>query len=129
MTQLMELYKCKVCENVVEVVHQGVGALVCCDEAMKLLEINTPPKEDAHYAHIEKLDDLTKKIYFNHPMTPEHHIEFIEVISLDNRYIKRKYLKPDEKAELIFECHCKEGFYVRNYCNIHGLNKTQSEVQ
>ena len=43
MTQLMELYKCKVCENVVEVVHQGVGSLVCCDEQMKLIEEKTPP--------------------------------------------------------------------------------------
>ena len=129
MTQLFELYKCKVCENVVEVVRQGMGNLVCCDETMKLLEIKTPNSDDPHFAHIEKLDGITKKIYFNHPMTLEHYIEFIEVISLDNKYIKRKYLKPNENAELIFECHCSEGFYVRNYCNIHGVNKTQSEVK
>ena len=129
MTQLMELYKCKVCENVIEIVHQGAGTLVCCDEIMKLLEVKVPPKEDAHYAYIERLDELTKKIYFNHPMTPEHHIEFIEVISLDNKYIKRKYLKPNDVPELIFECHCTEGFQVRNYCNVHGVNMTKDEVK
>jgi superoxide reductase len=129
MTQLMELYKCKVCENVVEVVHQGVGALVCCDEMMKLIEVNTPSKEDAHYAHIELIDELTKKIYFNHPMTFEHHIEFIEVISYDKKYVKRKHLNSDELPELTFKCECKEGFYVRLHCNIHGVWITKSEVK
>ena len=125
MTQLFELYKCKVCENIVEITHQGVGTLVCCDESMKLLEEYYPKQEDAHFAHVENLDELTKKISFNHPMTKEHYIEFVEVISFDNKYIKRKYLKIDETPELIFECHCKEGFYIRAYCNIHGLQVTK----
>lgn len=128
MTNLNELYKCNICGNIVEITHEGVGALICCDETMKLLEEKHPQKDDAHYAHIENLDEITKKIHFNHPMTKEHYIEFIEVISLDNKYLKRKHLKPDEQAELTFKCECKEGFYVRNYCNIHSLNKTQSEA-
>lgn len=127
MTKLAEIFKCGVCSNVVEITKEGVGALVCCDEAMKLLEEKFPSKEDAHYAHIEKIDDITKKIHFNHPMTKEHYIEFIEVISSDKKYIKRKHLKPDDKPELIFKCECREGFYVRNYCNIHLLNATKNE--
>ncbi|MBQ9149920.1 desulfoferrodoxin FeS4 iron-binding domain-containing protein [bacterium] len=121
MTQLLELYKCRVCENVVEVVHNGVGTLVCCDESMKLMEEYVPNSDNAHFAHVEFLDELTKKITFNHPMTKEHHIEFIEVISNDGKYLKRKNLKENEPCELIFDCQCKEGFYVRLYCNLDGV--------
>ncbi|MBR5303235.1 MAG: desulfoferrodoxin FeS4 iron-binding domain-containing protein [Candidatus Gastranaerophilales bacterium] len=125
MTHLTELFKCNICTNIVEITHEGVGSLICCNEAMKLLEEHYPTKEDAHFAQIEHIDEITKKIYFNHPMTQEHFIEFIEIISLDKKYIKRKHLKPNDKAELIFKCDCKEGFYIRNYCNIHLLNATK----
>ena len=36
-----EVYKCDPCGNIVEVVFGGPGELVCCGEAMKLLEENT----------------------------------------------------------------------------------------
>lgn len=129
MTHLVELYRCNICKNIVEITHEGIGNLVCCDELMLLLEEKTPSSKDAHYAHVENIDEITKKIYFNHPMTKEHYIEFIEVISLDKKYIKRKHLKPQETPELIFRCECAEGFYIRNYCNIHSLNKTTTEVK
>lgn len=124
MTHKLELYKCKVCTNLIEIVEEGVGSLVCCDEAMQLLEAHTPKENDPHYAHLEKVDEITNKITFNHPMSSEHYIEFIEVISKDEKYVKRKYLKPNELAELTFKCDCKEGFWVRIYCNIHGVQKT-----
>lgn len=127
MTHLLELYKCKICQNIVEVVHDGVGNLVCCDESMKLMEETIPNKDDAHFAHIEYLDEKTKKISYNHPMTKEHHIEFIEVISNDKKYVKRKHLNPEESCELVFECDCKAGFYTRLYCNIHGAYITRTE--
>ncbi len=129
MTHILELYKCKICENIVEVARCGAGNLVCCDEIMKLVEEQIAPVEDAHYAHIEKLDEMTYKIHFNHPMTQEHHFEFIEVISYDKKYVKRKHLKIDEMPELSFKCECKEGFYVRLHCNIHGCWVTKSEVK
>ena len=124
MTSKLELYKCKVCTNLIEVVNDGVGTLVCCNEEMNLLQTLMPNETDAHYAHLEILDEMTKKITFNHPMNQEHYIEFIEVISKDEKYVKRKYLCIDEKPEIVFKCECKEGFWVRVYCNIHGVLKT-----
>lgn len=32
MTKQKEIYKCELCENIVEVLHEGAGALVCCGE-------------------------------------------------------------------------------------------------
>ena len=125
MTQLLDIYKCHTCKNVVEITHQGFGALVCCAADMEKLQENTPQEDNAHFAHIENIDELEKRITFNHPMTEEHHIEYIEVISNDKKYIKRKYLKKDETPELKFKCECKEGYYVRIYCNLDGVWTTK----
>ena len=40
MTERLELYKCSVCSNVVEVTNEGVGVLVCCGQNMELLNEN-----------------------------------------------------------------------------------------
>jgi len=41
MTQLNQVYKCNICGNIVEVMHTGVGQLVCCGQPMELLEEKT----------------------------------------------------------------------------------------
>lgn len=120
MTQKMELYKCGVCSNVVEVTHGGEGILVCCNEEMENLPFQTPEIENAHYAFVEQIDEITKRVVIKHVMTPIHHIEYIEAISNDEKYIKRKYLDETSPAEMTFKCDCKEGFYIRLYCNLDG---------
>jgi superoxide reductase len=40
-TAAREVYRCLVCGNVVEVVHSGKGALVCCENPMELLAENS----------------------------------------------------------------------------------------
>ena len=125
MTKKLEMYKCEICGNIVEVTHEGFGGLVCCNQNMILLDEHQAPADNAHYAHIEKLSDIQKKIHFNHPMTQEHHIEYIEVISSDYKYIKRKFLHYSDKPELSFKCDCTEGFYVRLYCNLDGVWTTK----
>ena len=124
MTEILQTFKCNTCSNVVEITHAGFGNLVCCGDNMELLKENEASSDNAHFARIENIDEIQKRIYFIHPHTPEHHIEYIEIISNDKKYIKRKYLNPDEKPELSFSCDCKEGFYVRLYCNTDGLWKT-----
>jgi len=116
MTNLGELYKCDICSNVVEIVHNSYGSLICCNQEMRLLKENNPSSDNAHFAHIE-CNGVDKKIKYNHPMTQEHYIEFIEVNSNDMKYKKRKYLKPNEPCEMEFKCVCNEGFFTRLYCN------------
>ena len=41
MTDKLQIYKCEVCGNIVEMVHEGKGELVCCDQPMKLIVENT----------------------------------------------------------------------------------------
>ena len=38
MTKRLQIYKCEVCGNIVEIIHEGDGELVCCDQPMNLKE-------------------------------------------------------------------------------------------
>ena len=121
MTKKLEIYKCDICSNVVEITHEGAGELVCCSQSMKLMPEYEAKEDNAHFAHIEKVSDIQHKVFFHHPMTQEHHIEYIEIISNDKKYLKRKFLNADDNPEISFKCDCNEGFYVRLYCNIDGV--------
>jgi len=125
MTKLREIYKCEICGNIVEVVHTGVGALVCCGQEMTLLKEKT---EDAttekHVPYIEKTDNgIIIKVGQNqdHPMEEKHYIEWIQVIADDVVY--RKFLHPGDKPEAEFKIKADK-VKAREYCNIHGLWKS-----
>lgn len=126
MTSRMQVYKCEVCGNIVEVVHEGRGELVCCGKPMKLME---PRMIDAalekHVPVIEiDGDKVTVKIgSVSHPMTKEHYIEWIELVDEEYNRVQRKNLKPGDKPEAHFHvCEkCAEHVFAREYCNLHGL--------
>ncbi|HDR53092.1 MAG TPA: desulfoferrodoxin [archaeon] len=125
MTEKLEIWKCEICGNIVEVVHDGVGQLVCCGEPMKLMDAHT---EDAglekHVPVVEKTADGIKvKVgEVAHPMEAKHFIEWVEVIANGKTY--RKFLEPGQQPEATF-CLTADTLAVREYCNIHGLWKTE----
>ncbi len=123
MTQLNQIYKCEICGNIVEVLHTGVGELVCCGEEMVLLTENTTDAaQEKHVPVIEKSGNkVTVKVgSVSHPMEEKHYIEFIEVLADGKVY--RKFLKPGEKPEATFEVTATK-LTAREYCNLHGLWK------
>ena len=124
MTLKNQLFKCDICGNVAQIVHQGAGTLVCCGEEMQHLDEKPAEAGNPHYANVTK-DGQNVSIKFSHEMIPEHYIELVEVVSNDDRYLKRKYFEPKEPCELNFKCDCKEGFKIRVYCNIHGVITTK----
>ena len=115
--KINQVYKCNVCGNIVEVLHVGGGTLVCCGQDMELLQENTvDASKEKHVPVIE-----AKKIKIGiqeHPMTQEHHIEWIEASSQEQK--SRVFLKPGDKPEAEF---CFEIEEARAYCNLHGLWK------
>lgn len=123
MTQLNQLYKCEVCGNIVEVVHAGKGALICCEQPMKLLVENTvDASKEKHVPVIEKSGNkVTVKVgSVAHPMEEKHYIEFVELMADGKVY--RKFLKPGEAPEATFEVTAAQ-LTAREYCNLHGLWK------
>ncbi|WP_234123431.1 desulfoferrodoxin [Clostridium hydrogenum] len=123
MTEVRQIYKCPICGNIVEVVHKAGGTLVCCGKPMILVSENSVEAAvEKHVPVIEKIENgvLVKIGEVEHPMIPEHHIEWVEIHTEDKVY--RKYLKVGEKPEAIFKVD-EEVLYAREYCNLHGLWK------
>ncbi len=119
----LEVYKCGVCGNMVEVLHVGGGELVCCGQPMNLLVANTTDAaKEKHVPVVEKISDGYKvKIgSVAHPMEEKHYIEWVQVIAGDKSY--REFLKPGIVPEAVFKL-AEGAVTAREYCNIHGLWK------
>lgn len=126
MTEQNQVYRCNICGNIVDVLHAGVGKLVCCGQEMQLLEEkSTDSGSEKHVPVVEKTDNGVKvKVgSIPHPMEENHFIEWIE-ISTDGRVYK-KMLKPGDKPEAEFEIDFDDINIIsaREYCSIHGLWK------
>ena len=126
MTEMLQIYRCEICGNVVEMLHTGVGELICCGEPMQLYEENTRDAAlEKHVPVIEKLaDGVTKsaaaaivtggfggaKKVANrfgvtvgseaHPMIEKHYIEWIELLADGKAYLQ--FLKPGDAPEATF---------------------------
>ena len=121
MARKLEIYKCASCGNIVEVVHGGVGELVCCGQPMDLLDEKTADAGmEKHVPVIEKIDGgyRVKVGSVPHPMEAKHYIEWIEVIADGKVY--RQFLTPVDQPEAVFNVEA-ESISAREYCNVHGL--------
>lgn len=125
MAEVGMIYRCEVCGQVIEVIHSGVGTLVCCDQNMEEMVPKTEDEEkEKHVPVVEKTSGGVKvKIgVAPHPMEEEHYIEWIQVI-VDGRSC-RKSLKPGDAPEAEFQLS-GEKMEVFELCNIHGVWKTE----
>ncbi len=124
MTERLQVYKCEVCGNIVEVLHAGKGQLVCCNKPMKLMKENTvDAAKEKHVPVIEKTDKGYKVKVGDvaHPMEEKHYIEGIELVVDGKAY--RQFLNPGDAPEAEFEIKA-EKVSARGYCNLHGLWNT-----
>jgi len=125
MTKLLQIYKCSVCGNIVEVVFTSSGELVCCGQPMDLVVENSVDASlEKHVPVIkQESEDITVQVgSIAHPMEEAHYIEWIEVID-ENGGVLKKFLKPGEKPEAQFCIKTKNKLTTREYCSIHGLWK------
>ena len=125
MAEKLEVYKCEKCGNIVEVLHGGPGALVCCAAEMVLLEEQTADyTTEKHVPVIEKTGDGYKVTVGStlHPMEDDHYIQWIELVA-DGRVYRRE-LTPGDAPEAEFCIGEAEDVYAREHCNKHGLWKS-----
>jgi superoxide reductase len=121
MTKRLQVYTCEVCGNIVEVLHEGAGALVCCGQDMKLLVENTVnASREKHVPVIETTAKGTRVTVGSvpHPMEEKHYIEWIELIADGKAY--RQFLKPGGAPEAEFPIVAPRAS-ARAHCNLHGL--------
>lgn len=118
MTSRGQIWKCDICGNIVEVIHEGADALVCCGESMKLQKENTV--DAATEKHVPVIDGKVVRVgEVDHPMEEKHYIEWIEAKGKSGE-VSKVFLSPGEKPVAEF---CFEVVSAREYCNLHGLWK------
>jgi superoxide reductase len=125
MIQKKQIYKCKTCGNMVEVLRVGGGQLVCCGAPMELqVEKTEDAGNEKHVPVMEKIDGgiRVKVGEISHPMDEGHFIEWIEATADGQTY--KKFLNPGDQPEAEFQI-VGEIIEARAYCNVHGLWKSK----
>ena len=99
--------------------------VVCCGERMEELVANTvEASTEKHIPYVTKVDDSHIKVTVGsveHPMLPEHHIVFLFVETEKGGMFLHLKDKPEA---VICTCNSKP-IAVYEYCNLHGLWKTE----
>ena len=122
----MKFYVCEHCGNKVTFVEDKGVPVVCCGQKMTELVANTvDASQEKHVPVVERDGNklVVKVGSVEHPMAEEHSIQWIVVETKQGSMIK--YLKPGEKPEAEFEVSAEDAVAVYEYCNLHGLWKTE----
>lgn len=119
MTKKKQIYKCEICGNIIEILHEGSDTLVCCGQPMKLMSEKT--EDVGNEKHVPVIKGKVVRVgSVEHPMEDKHFIEWIEGTS-ENGESAKVFLKPGEKPEAKFSFKVVR---AREYCNLHGLWKS-----
>ena len=118
------LLRCSHCGKIVEIVH-GCGtqcATICCGEPMKELVANTTDgalEKHVPFAQVEG-DELKVQVgSVIHPMTAEHYIPFIILVT--DKDVRRVDLNPGDAPVATFNIKGVKPLKVYEFCNLHGL--------
>ncbi len=117
----MEIYKCDVCGNVVELLYNGGGTLVCCGQDMTKMVANQEEMVFEKHIPVLEINDDEIKVKVGdvlHPMEDNHYIEWIAMVT--SKGIIRKSFKPGDNPTIIFS-RIGEEYAIYAYCNVHGL--------
>ena len=120
-----KFYKCRHCGNVIMKVVDSRVPVVCCGEKMEeLVPGIMEASVEKHLPVITWLDFNVMKVEVGsvaHPMLPEHHIAFVYV-ETENGGIR---VDLNDKPEAVIALGEEKAVAVYEYCNLHGLWKTE----
>lgn len=125
MPKTYEVYLCKHCGNVVEILTGGGADLVCCGEAMQLQTENTVDAAKEKHVPAVTVEGNKATVQVGsvpHPMEEKHYIMWIEIQQGDK--LQRVLLKPGQEPKAVFTIDEGVPVVAREYCNIHGLWKS-----
>ena len=97
-------YRCQICGNLVALIHEGDGELVCCGQPMTRLVANSVDASKEKHVPVVNKENGKMDVTVGsaaHPMTAEHFIEWIAFVS--EKKIELVYLKPgmEPKAQFL----------------------------
>ncbi len=125
MARGLKVFKCSICGNIVTLLHEGGGELVCCGEPMKLLvagEDDSAAKEK-HVPAVKIVDGLLRVDIGDvpHPMIEKHYIEFVILVTGSGVFVE--FLMPGAEPVAWFTAPEGNDYEIYEYCNLHGLWK------
>ena len=118
-----KFYICSHCGNIIAFVKDKGVPIICCGEKMKeIIPGTTDAAVEKHVPVISQEGNIVTVSVgsVEHPMIPEHYIEWIEIIS-DNVSCLA-FLKPGEAPVATFVSKNSK-VVAREFCNLHGLWK------
>jgi superoxide reductase len=126
MARNLKVYKCAICGNIVTMLHEGDGELVCCGQPMDLLvagQDDTAAKEK-HVPVVKAVEGLLRVDVGEvpHPMIEKHYIEFVILVTGTGVFVE--FLEPGAEPVAWFAAPGDDDYEVYEYCNLHGLWKS-----
>ncbi|MCX7615514.1 MAG: desulfoferrodoxin family protein [Clostridiales bacterium] len=122
-----KFFICKHCGNIVGMIHSSGAPIVCCGEPMQELIPNTVDASKEKHVPVSSVNGHNVMVVVGsveHPMTEEHHIEWIYLLTESGG--QRKCLKPGDKPEATFALtNDDKPLLAYAYCNLHGLWKSE----
>ncbi len=122
----MKFYRCEVCGQIIAIVRKTGSPIMCCGQKMtEIVPCSTDASVEKHVPVYEVKDGkvLVTVGSAEHPMLPEHYIEWIALQTKAGN--QRKALKPGDEPKACFPiCDGDEVDAVYAYCNLHGLWKS-----
>jgi len=118
-------YICEHCGNIIAYVKRSGVDVMCCGEKMK--EIIPGTSDGAAEKHVPVISVDGNKVTVTvgsvaHPMLPEHHIEWISILTKEGHQRKELVAGGEPKAEF-FLSDTDEAVAAFEYCNLHSLWK------
>jgi len=126
MCREQKFFICKQCNNLIGMIENKGIPMTCCGEEMTELVPNTVDASgEKHLPEVTMSGDnmIVKVGSVPHPMVDEHYIQFIYVQTENGG--QRKCLKPGDEPNAEFSFVKDKPVAVYEYCNLHGLWKTE----
>ena len=120
-----KFFRCKICGNLVGMIHESGMPIICCGQPMTELVPNTVDASQEKHVPVVTVSGSGVHVAVgsvDHPMTEEHYIQWIYLHTEQGG--QRKCLKPGDKPAADFAL--TEGdklIAAYEYCNLHGLWK------
>lgn len=122
MNEKLKVYKCPICDNIIELIEGDIKHIICCGQKMEEMKVNTSDGPvEKHVPISEQIDNeiIVKVGEITHPMEEDHYIMWVAEVT-KNKTIRVK-LKPQDNPEVKFPYI--KGATLYAYCNKHGLWK------
>ncbi len=125
MSREQKFYVCRICGNLVGMIHDADVEIICCGQPMEELVANTEEASVEKHLPVVSVDGDKVTVEVGsvpHPMVDAHYLPWIYLETKNGG--QRRNLVPGDKPHAVFSVVDDEAIAVYAYCNLHGLWKT-----